>query len=211
MYCRIKSGNSNSNISLDGNIAVFDAENKMIEDGFIEEIKSHIGENNTYFTYFGEKPYLIINHAFDKKRFIVDHSNTIIKLHNYGAKISSLSIESFIAHYRINDVTKKISFYGDINSKITLSPEENDQFVLFFDEVTTDLNNSLCQMNPSNYAVMPEYMNLLRTHMTQNWLNYEKLEIKFHCWDLFNNETISKITIEYNGHFFISTTTCEKR
>lgn len=206
VYCRIYSGESTSNISLNENLAVFDAQKENIEDGFIEEIKSHIGENNTYFTYFGGKPYLIINHALSKERFIIDHSNVIIKLHNYGATISALSIESFIAHYKSNDAIQKIIFNGNIENKITLSPEENNEFVLFFDEVTTDLNNSLCQISPSIYPMLPEYMDLLRTHMVQNRLNYNKLEIKLHCWDLFNNKTIFKITIEYNGNFFISTT-----
>ena len=43
--------------------------------------------------------------------------------------------------------------------------------------------------------------------MVENRLQYDKLEIVIHCWDLYNNETTSKITFEYNGNFFISTTT----
>ena len=200
-YCRIIKGEPIKEHTLNGNLAVFDCQNEQIEPGFIEEIESHIGKNETYFTYFGTKPYLMIVHASSKERYIVDHSNVIITLHNYGAKISALSIKSFTAYYNLEQNINPITFQGDINKKITLSPDENDNFVLYFDEVTTDLNNSLCQITPDAYITSPDYMNLLRTHMVKN-----ELEIKFHCWDLFNNETDFKITIEYNGDFFISDT-----
>lgn len=205
-YCRIVKGESTSDYTLKGNMPIFDFQNEDIEYGFIEEIESHVGKNDAYFTYFAEKPYLMIVHASDKNRFIVDHSNVIIRLHNYGTTISALSIESFIAYYKREYGIPPITFFGDINNKITLSPEANGSFSLYFDEVTTDLNNSLCQMSASTYVELPPNMDLLRTHMIENRLKYDKLEIIFHCWDLFNNETVSKITIEYNGNFFISTT-----
>ncbi|WP_304528276.1 hypothetical protein [Romboutsia ilealis] len=187
-------------------MALFNYKDEKIENGFIKEIESHIGNNETYFTYFGSHPYLMIVHASSKERYIVDHSNVIIKLHNYGATISALSIESFTVYYTPKQNIEPITFQGDINKKITLSPEENDNFVLHFDEVTTDLSNSLCQITAISYKNSSDYMTLLRTHMIENDLKYDKLEIKFHCWDLFNNKTILKITIEYNGDFFISNT-----
>lgn len=62
-YCRIYSGETTSNLSLDGMMAVFNVEDEQIEEGFIDEVKSHIGKNDIYFTYFGLQPYLIINQA----------------------------------------------------------------------------------------------------------------------------------------------------
>lgn len=206
-YCRIFSGESEINLSLNGQMAVFDAKDEKIEEGFIDEIQSHIGKNDTYFTYFGLQPYLIINHATSKENFIIDHSNVKITLHNYGATINSMAIDSLTVYYKPNMNIEPFTFYGDINNKITLSPDENNEFVLFLDEVTTNLNNSLCKTSPSQYQGLPKSCNLLRTHMVENKLQYDKLEIIVHCWDLYNNETISKITFEYNGNFFVSSTT----
>lgn len=201
-YCRIVKG---STISKEI-IPEFDFNNEQIERGFINEIESHIGNSETYFTYFGNNPYLMITHASSKENFIVDHSNVVIKLHNYGSTISALSIESFTAYYKPESNIEPITFQGNINNKITLTPEENENFVLHFDEVTTDLNNSLCKIKQEDYVNIPNDINLLKTHMTENMLQYNKLEIKLHCWDLFNNETVFKITIEHNGNFFISYT-----
>lgn len=212
-YCRIFYGDASSvNISLNENIAVFDANNPNteIESGFIDEVKSHIGDNNAYFTYFGTKPYLILNHASNHDRFIIDHSNVKLTLHNYGAKISALSIKEIIVHYKSEMNVEPTIFYGNDKNKISLSPDENDKFILYLDEVTTDLNNSLCQMSESTYINSPESFDLLRAHMVTNRLNYDKLEVKFRCWDMFNNETILKITFEYNGNFFVSSTTILK-
>ncbi len=209
-YCRIYSGESTSNLSLDGLMPIFDAEDEQIEEGFIDEIKAHIGENDTYFTYFGFQPYLIINHASSQENFIIDHSNVKITLHNYGAKISALSIESLTVYFKSNIATEPLTFYGNKDNKITLSPTENEELVLFLDEVTTNLNNSLCEISPSLYSSMPESYDLLRTHMVENRLRYDKLEIVVHCWDLYNNETTSNIVFEYNGNFFISFTTVSK-
>lgn len=209
-YCRIVKGESTAKETINGHLPVFNFENEQIEPGFIEEIESHIGKNETYFTYFGNNPYLMIVHASSKERYIVDHSNVGIKLHNYGSTISALSIESFTAYYTSEQNIDPITFQGDINQKITLSPDENDNFLLYFDEVTTNLNNSLCELTPENYITSSDYMNLLRTHIVKNHLNYDKLEIIFHCWDLFNNKNILKITIEYNGDFFISNTSIIK-
>ena len=91
-----------------------------------------------------------------------------------------------------------------------MSPNENEEFVLFLDEVTTDLNNSLCQMSASTYINTPESFNLLRTHMVTNRLNYNKLEVTLSCWDIFDIKTLLLITFEYNGDFFISSTTILK-
>lgn len=213
-YCRMFYGESTANISLDDNIATFDLEKPevcaQIEDGFIEEIQSHIGKNNAYFTYFGSKPYIIINHASNKESFIIDHSNVKITLHNYGAIISAISIESVIVFSNPGMNIDPLKFDGDKENKISLSPNDNKEFVLFLDEVTTNLNNSLCEMSASTYRNCPEAFDLLRAHMAKNRLNYNKMEVKFCCWDMYNNETLSKVTFEYNGNFFISYTTNEK-
>lgn len=212
-YCRIFNGDASTvNISLNENIAVYDANdpNTKIEGGFIDEVKSHIGDNNAYFTYFGAKPYLILNHASNSDRFIIDHSNVKLTFHNYGTKISALAIKEIVVYYKSEMNTEPITFYGDDKNKISLSPDENDKFILYLDEVTTDLNNSLCQMSVSTYINSPESFDLLRAHMVTNRLNYDKLEVKFCCWDMFNNETLLKINFEYNGNFFVSSTTILK-
>ena len=59
-------------------------------------------------------------------------------------------------------------------------------------------------MSQTTYANVPNKIDILKTHMIENILNYNKLELKLHCWDLFNNETVSKITIEYNGNFLLA-------
>jgi hypothetical protein len=204
VYCRILKGEATNKYTFNDNIPIFDIEDEQIETGFIEEIESHIGNNETYITYFGGDPYLMVIHASSKERYLIEHANVIINLHNYGSTISALSIESFTAYYK--NKLEPIVFQGNKDDKITLSPDENNSLDLIFDEVTTDLRNSLCDMSYDTYIALPEYMDLLKTHMVENTLNYDKLEIIFHCWDLFNNETVSKITIEYNGNFFISTT-----
>jgi len=209
-YCRIYSGTSTSNISLDNNIATFSAEDKQIESGFIEEIKHHIGKKNVYFTYFGSNTYLIFNHATSTDRFIIDHSNAKITLHNYGVTISALSIKSLVIYYKPEMDLKSLTFNGDANSKITLFPDEDGNFVLFLDEVTTDLNNSTCQIPSSIYKSAPESFDLLRTHMSENILAYNKVELNLNCWDIYNNKTALQITLEYNGNFFISSTTVVK-
>jgi len=204
-YCRIiKNSGTDKN-----EMAVFTSDDEEIENGFIYEIESHIGKNNVYFTYFNQNPFLVINHASDKKKYVVDHCNVIISLHNYGATISALSIESFTAYYKASKDIEKIFFRGNIDKKITLSPNENENFILCFDEVTTNFENCLCHTDSEDYNELPESIDILRIHMPENSFSYDKLEIKFHCWDLFNNETVSTITIEYNGNFFISTTSIE--
>ncbi len=109
-YCRIIKG---ENILRD-TIPEFEFQNKQIEHGYIEEIESHIGNNETYFTYFGGKPFLMVIHASSKEQFIVDHSNVIINFHNYEATISALSIESFSVYYKSEKNTEPITFQGNI-------------------------------------------------------------------------------------------------
>lgn len=210
-YCRIFNGKFNNNISLNNKIATFNANDQSIENGFIQEIKSNINNPNAYFTYFDSKPFLIANHATDINSFIVDHSNVKMTFINYGSLISNLSIKSLIVYYKPEMKLKNLTFSGNEQNIITLSPEENKNLIMFFDEVTTNLNNSLCQIPEEIYENSPSSFSLLRTHMPENILTYDKLELNLNCWDLYNNKTELKITIEYNGNFFVSTTTLQNK
>lgn len=205
-YCRIYNGESSSDISINGSMAIFNSEDNSIEPGFIKEIKSNMNKK-VYFTYVDGKPYIIANHATNIKRFIVDHSNTKITFHNYGAKISALSIEKLNIYYKPEMNLDILTLEGNPKNKITLSPEENDLFELYYDEVTTDLNNSTCQLPNNIYNSMIGTFNILKSHMASNILCYDKLEIIFICWDMFNIPQKYSIIIEYNGNFFVSSTT----
>lgn len=225
-YCRMYYGESRANLSLDNNIAIFDLKKAeicaQIEYGFIDEVKSHININkaknvnmeekihDAYFTYFGCKPYLILNHASNSNSFIIDHSNVKIKLHNYGTPITAISIKSVTVHYNQEKNINLLKFDGDSNNKISLSPQENEEFILFLDEITTDLDDSLCKMTTETYINSPDTLSMLRTHISENRLSYDRIEIEFQCWDMYNTKTILKITFEYNGNFFVSTTTISK-
>lgn len=210
-YCRIIQGKSNDKISLNNKIATFNTDDPSIENGFIQEIKSNINNPNAYFTYFDSKPFLIANHATDINSFIIDHSNVKMTFHNYGALICGLSIKTLVVYYKPEMNLKNLTFYGNEQNIITLSPEENNNLVMFFDEVTTNLNNSLCQIPENIYENSPNSFTLLKTHMPENILTYNKLELNLNCWDLYNNKTKLKITIEYNGNFFVSTTTLQNK
>lgn len=210
-YCRIFNGEFTTDISLNNKMATFNANDTSIENGFIQEIKSNINNPNAYFTYFNSKPFLIANHATNTDSFIIDHSNVKMTFHNYGALISGLSIKSLVVYYKPEIDLKKMTFYGNEQNIITLSPEENNNLVMFFDEVTTNLNNSLCKIPEKIYEDSPISFTLLRTHMPENILTYNKLELNLNCWDLYNNKTELKITIKYNGNFFISTTTLQNK
>lgn len=178
LYCRIYNGetkNSIVNLDLDGNMKVFSANDEQIEPGFIDEIKSHIGKNDVYLTYFGSKPFLVVNHASNPDNFIIDHCTVKISLHNYGATIDSISIESLTVYYKSDLNIEPFTFDGNPTLKMTLSFDENNDFSLFLDEVTTNLNNSLCEMAPSIYEHLPLSYDLLKTHIGENQLNYDKL------------------------------------
>lgn len=212
-YCRIFYGNSANYMNLNQKIATFNADDSRIENGFIDEIKSnidlHINKSNAYFTYFNSKIFLIANHATDKDSFIIEHSNVKMEFHNYGAPISCLSIKSLVVFYKPNMNLEKLFFYGNENHIITLSPKQNKSLVIYFDEVTTNFNNSLCQIQQDTYEDAPDSFNLLTNHMPENILAYDKLELTLNCWDLFNNKKKIKITIEYNGNFFVSSTSLQ--
>jgi hypothetical protein len=209
-YCIIYKGYSSNDIELNKLMATFKSDDEQIETGFIEEIESHLEKTDVYFTYYGTKPYLIANHTTAKDKFIIEHSNTKITLHNYGAIISTLSIESLTVSYSLDMDKKDLFFHGIENNKITLSPDQNKEFVLFFDEVTTGFNDSLCETPFLTYNTLSDSFDLLKVHMPQNILTYNKMELIFSCWDLYNNKHRLQITIEYNGNFFISTTTILK-
>ena len=102
---------------------------------------------------------------------------------------------------------KDLTFFGNKENIITISPDDNEKFELFFDEVTTNLINSLCQISDDIYEKASESFDLLKTRMYDNMLTYDKLELNLICWDMYNNETKLRITIEYNGTFFVSSTT----
>ncbi len=204
-YCRISKGETSSDISIGGSLATFKFTDSNIEPGFIDEIESTMNKK-VYFTYVNGKPYLVANHATSTERYIIDHSNAKITFHNYGSKISTLSIEKLIIYYKPEMNIKTLTLKGNPNNKITLTPEENEEFELYFDEVTTDLNNSTCQLPKSIYDSMIDSFNLLRSHMTSNFLSYNKLEIYFMCWDMYNLPQKYLITLEYNGNFFTSST-----
>jgi len=207
--CRILEGHSTANVSLNRTIATFNSSDSNIEAGFIDEIKTHIksGCNDTYLTYFFEKPYLIVNHASKKDRFIVDHSNVKITFHNYGASISALSIEEFKVYFKPEMDIEILTFKGNPDCKMKFAPDYNEKFELYFDEVTTDLNNAMCQLPLDVYESVPKKHNILKSHMINNILSYDKLEIAMVCWDIYNTPIKCLITVEYNGNFFISTTT----
>lgn len=205
-YCRIFNGQSEDYMKLNQKIAVFSANDPKIEDGFIEEIKANINTPNAYFTYFESNVFLIANHATNIDAFIVEHSNVKMKFHNYGALISCISIKSLIVFYKPNMNLEKLIFYGNEKNIITLSPEQNKDFVVYFDEVTTNLNNSLCQIHQNLYEIAPDSFNLLTKRMPENILTYNKLELNLNCWDLYNNKNELKISIEHNGCFFVTST-----
>lgn len=206
-YIRIYNGKSNVKNELKNLIATFDASDLSIEPGFIQEVKSHIDKPNVYFTYYNEKPHLVANHATNQNSFIVDHSNAKMTFHNYGAIISAISIESLNVYYKEKMNYKDLTFFGNKENIITISPDDNEKFELFFDEVTTNLINSLCQISDDIYEKASESFDLLKTRMYDNMLTYDKLELNLICWDMYNNETKLRITIEYNGTFFVSSTT----
>lgn len=212
-HCRIYEGNSMADFSLQKHMAVFESTDIGIEPGFIDELKSHIKNNkrDVYLTYFDSKPYLIIQHASNVNNFIIDHSNVKIKFCNYGAKMTAFSIESFKVYYNEERDISELFFKGDPAQKITFKPEDNDEFELFFDEVTTDLNNSMCQLPLDVYLATPDSFDILKAHSERNVLCYHKLEIVCICWDIYNMPIKYLITIEHNGNFFVSTTSLVKR
>lgn len=204
-HCRIQHGYSTCNISLDGKICTYKSEDCK-EYGYIDEIKAN--KNKAYFTYFSSKPHLVINHATDNNRFIIDHSNVKIIFHNYGAKISALSISKFKIFFNDNTHFESLVLLGDKNNKLTISPQENETFELYFDEITTDLNNSMCQLvNPEYYDSSPQSIDLLKTHIPKEIFAYNKIEMTTTCWDVNNRPIEYLITIEHNGNFFLSSTT----
>ena len=205
-HCRIKKGSTKADIEINNNIASFDASDKQIEDGFISEVESHIiDRKDAYFTYFGSKPHLILNHATDSNSYIIDHSNTKITLHNFGADMCAMSVESITVKYTDPD-SNDLILSGNEKNKINLSPSDNDNLILYLDEVTTDLNNSLCKVSEETFDLAPNSFDLLKTHMPKNVLQYEKMIIKLNCWNLYNEKNLLQITVEYNGNFFISST-----
>lgn len=205
-HCRIYKGKSIADIDIENNIAIFESTNKQIEYGFIKEIESHIGQKDAYFTYFNSKPHLIMNHAKDINSYIIDHSNTKITMHNYGAAICALSVESITIIFKDSTIEDLI-LYGDENNKITISPNENNEFILYLDEVTTDLVNSSCKVSSKTYEESPVSFDLLKIHMPQNVLQYKKTTVNLNSWNLYNEEHMLQIMIEYNGSFFTSSST----
>lgn len=208
-HCRIYEGSPETDISLNNSMATYKSTNTDIDLGFINELKTHITRNkkDVYLTYFFSKPYLMIQHATDPNDFIIDHSNVKITFHNYGAIITALSIERFKVYYNPEIEFESQTFEGMIEQKITLTPEENDSFILFFDEITTNFNNSMCRLPEHVYNSTPDSFDILKAHTERNVLRYNKLEITLICWDIYNNPIKYLITVEHNGNFFISTTT----
>jgi len=208
-HCRIYKGDSTAKISIENNIATFNTSDSSIENGFIEEIESHINCKDAYFTYFKAKPYLILNHATDINSYIIDHSNTKITLHNYGAEISAMSIKLITVKYT-DKSTPDLVLHGNEKNKISLSPQQNDKLELFLDEITTDLVNSTCRVSKEVLLSMQGPFDLFKIHMPKNVLRYEKTVIILQCWNLYNEKYLLQITIEYDGNFFISSTTVLK-
>ena len=209
-HCRIKRGSTKADINISNNIASFESTDKQIEDGFISELESHISNHNdAYFTYLGSYPYLILNHATDNNSYIIDHSNTQITLHNFGAVMCAMSVKSILVEYN-DPESKDLFLIGNEENKIMLSPDDNDELILYLDEVTTDLNNSLCKVSEETFNVAPDSFDLLKTHMPENILQYKKMIIELNCWNLYYEKHILQITVEYNEHFLISSTTVLK-
>lgn len=75
---------------------------------------------------------------------------------------------------------------NDTDNKIILTPQENEKLELFFDEVTTNLNNSMCNLPNNIYESIPNSIDLLRNRMPQNILNYQKLKLTILCCDIYN-------------------------
>lgn len=146
-----------------------------------------------------------MNNATDCNSYIIDHSNTKITLHNFGAAICAMSVESIIVEYT-NPATENLLLTGNEENKITLSPDDNNELILYLDEVTTDLTNSLCRVSKETFESTADSFDLLKTHMPENVLEYEKMIINLNCWNLYNEKHIFQIIVEYNGNFFVSST-----
>lgn len=208
-YCFLYKATSNQNLE---GLPSFKIRDLVNETAFFNEIESRIDEKScqptVYLTYFGSKPFLVLNCATDKNNYDIAHSNVKITFYNYGAVVSAISVKSLVIYYN-NALSQVNPFFvkGDDNSKIILSPQDNKEFTLFFDEVTTNKNSALCQIDKNVYEAMPDSVDLIRFHMIKNYLNYSKLELILNCWDVYDNKTELKITLEYNGNFFVSSTT----
>lgn len=172
---------------------------------FFDEIESRMEKaryrGNVYFTFFDKKLFLILNQGTKKDDYTIAHSNVEITFENCGEAISAIGIESFTIYFN-NTIARKshVKTKGDKNSRIILPSENTKKFTVFFDEITTESDAALCQIPSDTYADIPEEIDLLKLNMSENYLNYSKLELILICWDMYENKTRFKIILEYSSN-----------
>lgn len=201
IYCK----NTSTHIGKFPHCAKEDLNDSNETKAFFNEIESRMEKaryrGNVYFTFLDKKLFLILNCGTKKDNYTVAHSNVEITFENCGEAIGAIGIESFTIYYK-NTIAKKkhVKIKGDKNSKIILPSENAKNFTVFFDEITTELDATLCQIPSGTYADISSEIDLLKLNMPENYLNYSKLELILVCWDMYENKTRFKIILEYSGN-----------
>lgn len=175
---------------------------EKMEPGFIEEIQNNV--NSIYLTYFQGQYCLVINQAADKNSFVVEHCNTKVVLHNYGVPINYISIKSCTIYPTSGNEQHSIRAKNPELNKHPFHIDKDESITILIDEVTTQLNQSLCIIQEEIYQMLPNSFDLLRFRMKDNLLQYEKMEFECAFWDIYGNKYDYIFTLQYIEHFLSS-------
>lgn len=208
-YCRIAVDRPqipNKILTLNGRIKTFYSE--QINDG---QVKAFISEcnnnkNSVYLTYLYDTPHICCNHSSQNNySFIIEYSNVIISLHNFGAIASAFRVNSIDITLSENH---SISILGKENNIISITPDQNKTLTLVFDEVVEDVNDSICGMTEVQYDSLPDgdSYNILYYRLSGKIIKYHKLKLKCTFWNAFNVPYEYIFILENNGDYFTTKT-----
>lgn len=187
---RIQKGRTVSDVAISDTIVVkkvIDDINELsnIENAYVDECV-RAKKNSIYYTYFNGYPVLMLNHRTDDDKIIIEHRNTKITLHNYGAMITRLRVNGLFV---LKSDGKSIRMEGIEDAYLTHVIKEDEEFSFYLDETTTDLINALCYLDASSISVVDigQEIDVLRSAKRVE-LAYESLTFNFSAWNQYDEE-----------------------
>lgn len=173
-------------LSLNGAIEIekFDS-NNLEHESFMEECRKQ--NNKIYFSRFEESKCLVFNTLSSNsvgKDFFYEFCSTEIGFVNYGALIKNVSIDSVSG---IMDNDEKFEIKGIKNNYLDCVIPTGGTFTLTCDEVSENIDNSLCINSESIYNKFGDEFDFLKKRLPKNSLKYKKLKFNITCYNLAGN------------------------
>lgn len=179
-------------------IKINKSEQNMLYEKFVHKMSKNKNFGTVYHMMYENNRHLVYNFLDNVEDIIFDYASTIIVIKNIGYDLCSYSIDKVKIHYKDN-AEKTLNSNENWQPKYVPSQTE---FCLLLSMVTNSNKFSLCDISglaQESKITLDKRVDLLDIDFSNNFLNYNQMEIYFVVKSSLAREYNFKITIEVDG------------